>query len=279
MIRSTSEDGKPVCIAELRGIGVYLDNFAIGDLAEGPAHRRQRFVDALTSGGTLLFSWANAIEVAGPQGQSANAVTAFLDSIGPHWIPLEMNPWRVAEREKKDPPGRAPVSECFMEKYFMERASRQGSTLLGESECSFPLGAVVDWVHEKRQEVRQYGPEVDRALREGLEPLYAEYNKDPKSLDRLLPQISFNEQRPAEYALVHLQRKLVQEKKPLGPNDGLDFCHAAVGAAYARLATLDKHWKRRVESLPEANRLAKVFYAPQLDQLVDLLAGGADIVL
>jgi len=78
MIRLTGgEDGKILCAAQLEGISVYLDNWALIDLAKGCAHRRKRFVDALQRGGTLFFSWTNAVELAGPQGASAIAVRAF----------------------------------------------------------------------------------------------------------------------------------------------------------------------------------------------------------
>lgn len=54
-------------------------------------------------------------------------------------------------------------------------------------------------------------------------------------------------------------------------NDALDFCHAALAAAYGSLVALDRQWKRRVEDLPKPNGLAKVYYRPELDQLVDML--------
>jgi len=37
------------------------------------------------------------------------------------------------------------------------------------------------------------------------------------------------------------------------------------------MITLDKQWKRLVENLPSHNRLAKVYYRPQVDELVNLL--------
>lgn len=277
MMRITTEGGRPLAKAELRGFGVYLDNFALIAFAKGPTSRRQRFVEALTAGGTLLFSWTNAIEVAGPQGASVTAVRAFLDSIGPHWVPVEMDLWAVAQREKAGLLKKAPLSENFVNAYFKDRIhdlSPTASTVVDLSDPSFfALGAVLDWVHGKRNSARQSGPEMDQALREKMELLDAEYAKDPNCLDRLLPPIPFDEKCPATYVLIHLQRMLWMEKKAyqLKANDGLDFCHAVLGAAYGSLAALDKQWKRRIESLPEANRLAKVFYAPELCQLVNLL--------
>jgi len=277
MMRITTKGGRPFCEAELGGVGVYLDNFALIHLAKGPTSRRQRFVDALRAGGTLLFSWTNAIEVAGPQGASANDVRAFLDSIGPHWVPVEMNVWAVAQREKAGLLKKSPLSESFVNAYFKDRIhdlSPGASTVVDLSAPSFfRLGAVVDWVHGKREDARRSGPEMDQALREKMDRLDAECAKGPKSLDSVLPPIPFDEKWPATYVLIHLQRMLWMEKKAyqLKANDGLDFCHAAVGAAYGSLAALDKQWKRRIESLPAANRLAKVFYRRELDQLVNLL--------
>jgi hypothetical protein len=277
MMRFTTEREKPYCAAELRGFGVYLDNFALIAFAKGPTSRRQRFVEALTAGGTLLFSWTNAIEVAGPQGLSETAVPAFLDSIGPHWVPVEMDPWAVEQREKAGLLRRAPLSENFVNIYLKDRThdlSPTASTVVDLSDPSFfALGAVVDWVHGNRNSALQSGPEIDQALREELERLHAQYIKDQRYLDRRLPAIPFSEQLPATYVLAHLLRRLVLEKNAyqFKRNDGLDFCHAVLGAAYGSVAALDKQWKRRIESLPEANRLAKVFYVRELDQLVDLL--------
>lgn len=65
-------------------------------------------------------------------------------------------------------------------------------------------------------------------------------------------------------------RTLIVEAKghPLKPGDALDFSHAVMASAFASVATLDKHWKRRVEGLPKPNGLARVYYEPELDQMV-----------
>lgn len=62
----------------------------------------------------------------------------------------------------------------------------------------------------------------------------------------------------------------------LKKGDGRDLCHAVLGAGYGSIAALDKHWKRRVESLPTPNGLARIYYATQLDQLVTDLEAAAD---
>jgi hypothetical protein len=51
--------------------------------------------------------------------------------------------------------------------------------------------------------------------------------------------------------------------------DGIDFCHAVMASAFANFATLDKQWKRRVESLPQPNRGTRIYYEPELGAMVD----------
>ncbi|MEE8224908.1 MAG: hypothetical protein V3R42_04230 [candidate division NC10 bacterium] len=274
MIRFTGENGNLEIVAETRGYNVYLDNDSVIDIANGSAPRRQRFVNALRSKGTLLFSWANAVEIAGPQGRSADAVRAFLDSVGPAWVPLESNAWEVAWREAAGLTSGVAVSEHFMRVYFEERAA----ALLPEggpvddlpSGSFFRLGAVLDWVQQNREEVRTYSDPLDDALGGRLGQLGAEYARDTSSLDRLLPSCHFDFQRPATFVLVHLQRLLVREAKAYRfmPHDGLDFCHAVMAAAYGSVIALDKQWKRRVEVIPSANQLARTYYRPELDKLI-----------
>jgi len=277
VIRFVVAGDGPEVIAETRGYGVYLDNDALVELARRCPSRRRRFADALRAKGTLLFSWANAVEIAGPQGDSADAVRVFLDSIGSHWVPLESNAWKVEEKEDSGQTTRAAVSERFMGSYFEERSGELlpngGSVDDLPPDDFFRLGAVLNWVHEKRDMVRGYGGELDAALQSRLQHLRTEYDRDATSLDRLLPPRPFDEQHPATFVLVHLQRLLVLESKAYRfmRNDGLDFCHAVMATAYGSVITLDRHWKRRVQSLPSANQLARVYYRPELDEMVGLL--------
>ena len=86
MIRVTARvDGRPFTFnATVSGLAIYLDSWALIDLAEGDPSRRKRFVATLQSGAELLFSVTNVAELSGPQGQSIDIVRNFLDEIGPH---------------------------------------------------------------------------------------------------------------------------------------------------------------------------------------------------
>jgi hypothetical protein len=100
MMKFVAKEDELTCVAELSGcFGVYLDTDSLIELATGAVLRRQRFVDALLRGGDLLFSFTNAVEIAGPQGTTATAIRSFLDSVRSHWIPLELDPWKVVRRE------------------------------------------------------------------------------------------------------------------------------------------------------------------------------------
>ena len=50
------DDGLPQVVAQLSGVAVYLDNWAIIELANGDPKRRERFVAALKSCGLLALT-------------------------------------------------------------------------------------------------------------------------------------------------------------------------------------------------------------------------------
>lgn len=280
MIKVTTEKDELVCVAELNGrLGVYLDNDSLIELATGAKSRRRRFLDALAIGGDLLFSYMNAVEIAGPQGKTATAIRCFLDDVKSYWTPLGMNPWEVARREANGFLGQAPVSESFMKAYFEEHAY---DLALGDREVFdlsansfFRLGSVLDWVQEHRDDIRRHAGEIDHMFCSLLKQLRDDYDKNESALDRDAPSVPLDHQRPATFVLNHLLRMLVLEAKAFHykKNDGLDFCHAVLASAYGSMITLDNQWKRRVENLPCHNHLAKVYYRPQVDELVDLLEG------
>ena len=156
MIRFTTDDGQVSGVAELGDrVGVYLDNDVVSELAR-PGDLRDRFVLALRRRGTLLFSFANAMEVS-----ISNNVRSFLDDLGPEWIPMALSPWDVVRREQASAGPSAPVSERFVTSFFQERAAQlspNGSRLLDLSaETFFRLSADRSgpfWTGSRRKERR-----------------------------------------------------------------------------------------------------------------------------
>jgi hypothetical protein len=152
--------------ASLTGIAVYLDNFAIMDLAEGSTSRRERFLAAIQSGRSgLLFSISNVVDLTGPQGASLDAVRTFLDEIGPHWFPVELDPAIVVERERNGAvPAMTCLSERFLRDYFADRLRTYSGTVIDLSPNFFRLGHVLDWIEHQRESIRHGMAELDAAL-------------------------------------------------------------------------------------------------------------------
>lgn len=272
MIRATlSNDGQRVTVdATVSGLAVYLDNWAIIDLAKGDPSRRRRFVDAICTGGDLLFSSTNAAELTGPQGKSFDTVKRFLDQIGPYWFPVELNPFKVVERELKGlGSAESCVSTSFMEAYFVDRMtdySPRSGKVTDLSEDFFRLGAVMDWVAQS-DSIPKRSAEFDDVLRT-IRERRTEYERNPSRLDQKFR--TFNPSQPATFTCGNLLKTLIVESKAyqVKKGDGLDFCHAVIASAFASVATLDKHWKRRVENLPKPNKLAHIYSRRELDKMV-----------
>ena len=91
--------------------------------------------------------------------------------------------------------------------------------------------------------------------------------------------MTFKPRFPATFTYVNLVRTLILESKSfqMTPGDGIDFCQAVIGTAFCNFATLDKKWKRRIEMLPP-NNLARIYYDPELDALVDDIEIGLSII-
>lgn len=276
------DDGLPQVVAQLSGVAVYLDNWAIIELANGDPKRRERFVAALKSCGSLLFSFTNSIELGEAEGEPAERVRVFLDEIGAHWIPLELNPWTVAKREAAGKTEPTPcISFVFVEAFFKDRLyelSPGGSKIVDLSADNFfKMSSAMKWANEQKDQTRAGTKEIDDTLIARVASDYAEFKKDPSSLDKTVPLVEYGQSTPARFALLNLLRQLVSEAKQftLKKGDGRDLCHAVLGSAYGSLAALDKHWKRRVEALPKPNGLARIYSANELDKLVGDLEGAA----
>jgi len=257
------------------GVAAYLDNFAILEFAKPyQAIRRERFVKALVkANGSLLISVTNCVELAALQGRSAASVRSFLNELGVHWVPVELDPRKVMAREAQGRTENACLAVDLMHAFFQDRTAElfAPKTIVDLSPESFcQLGAIMDWMGERREKMTQNAEALDKILFEVIQNLRAKYDADPKSIDHHLPPIPWDQRLPATFVWTHINRGLVREAKGyrLKKGDGRDLCHAVVGAAYGSFAALDKHWKRRIEALPKPNALAKIYYAPELDQLV-----------
>ena len=132
----------------------------------------------------------------------------------------------------------------------------------------------MDWLAPKRDEIISGKRKMGGMLKDQILAYRTEYENNPGWLNANLPEVRLTATRPATFVYRNLLRLLVREAKgwQIMPNDGIDFGQAVIGTAYASITTLDKHWKRRVETiLPKPNPLAKIYYRPELDKMVQAI--------
>ena len=165
MISATEDSQGQLRIeARLGGIAAYLDNYAVIELAKGNADRRQAFVDSIHKGGALLFSGANAVELAGPKGASRAAVLDFLEAIGARWIPIELAPWDVSVREQAGiDPSEACVDKDFLSEFYRDRHARFPQ-IDPASDDFWNLRWAVDWTAEQGRHFLNQLPHLDAEL-------------------------------------------------------------------------------------------------------------------
>lgn len=274
MIRAViGPDGAPTFLSSVSGVPVYLDNFAIKYLAKGDRALRSRFLTALQQGADLLFSLNNAVELVGPQGHSAAAFKAFLDEIGPHWFPIETDPTIVLDRESRGYDfGKCCFSGELLKAYFQSRTSADvpgsGRVIDLSSDNFFKLGLFVDWLRPHKDHFDAQRVRFDGILQDGVKKCRAKVAQGRNWLDYALPTQS-DSAKLATFAYYNLMRNLIADRgDTLKEGDGSDFFHAVMASAYSTFAALDKHWKRRIENLPKPNRLARIYYEPELPQMV-----------
>lgn len=271
MIRATASADGPIMTlnATVSGPVVYLDNWAIYDLAEGDSSRRRRFIEAMHSGMDLLFSVTNVAELWGPQGQSAKAVRKFLDDVGPHWIPVELSPVDVIQRELNGAdPNSACISETFLKSYIAHRMRMQTGKVIILSDDFFCLGAILEYVDPQRESLRGGSAEFDDMLKSKMSSVLDRSKQDPDWLDKAFPVIPFNPRRRAFFVYQNFLRIMAVDADSLKKGDGMDFCHAVMACAFGSFATLDKRWKCRADSLPKPNELPRIYGPLELEQMV-----------
>ena len=128
---------------------------------------------------------------------------------------------------------------------------------------------MLDWVCEQRDSIRKSAQEMDAKLIEVVREEQMLFKQDEAAINRKYPVLPFNPLTPATFTFVSLRRRLITDRQQqLKKGDGLDYCHAVMASVFSSVAALDKHWKRRIESLPKPNKLAKIYYQPELDRMV-----------
>lgn len=237
--------------ATVNGLPVYLDNHSFIQLAGRDEARRRRFIEMMKTDCDLLFSVSNAAEISRSEGDSAKRILAFLDEIGAHWFPVELDPHEVTQRELTENKygGEAFVSRSFLRNVL---ALRGIDRLNDPADELFRLGFVFNgWLHPQRQSIADGLRQLDEALIQRIEEYRGKAKSDGGWLDRSFPALEFNPSKPATFTYVNMVRHLVDDRSfHLKRGDGIDFCHAVIGASYASCMTLARQTLEAADSEP-----------------------------
>lgn len=283
MIRfEATSDGFPKINIALDGVGVFLDQFALAKLAKDNVPRRLRFTQAIRAGGDLVFAVSNAAEITGPTGDSAKQIQSFLSDLGAHWFPVEMDAKMVTDREidvmfgtSVNGSNLADSIACkkLVQDFFRDRLVTHAKGVLVDlsPDYFFDLGWFMEKLAPQRDSILAGKAKLDTILRERVLAHRKKYDHDPKWIDQAFPNVPFDPRFPTTFTYAHLMRLLISEAKShqIVKNDGIDFGQAVVAPGITKFATLDKHWKRRIDQLPKPNNLAQIYSANELDALVD----------
>jgi hypothetical protein len=274
VIRATfKSDGSILTLnASVNGPAVYLDNWAIIELAKKDSSRRRRFIDLVRSGAEVLFSVTNAAELSGPKGDSADAIRTFLDEIGPHWFPVKLDVTEAVNLETRGKDrGAVCIDEHFFKSYVADRMrsyAPDSGKVISLSDDFFSLAPILDRVGPQWKSIKDGSAGFDKMLKNKMSAVHEKCKLDPLLLDKKFPLVPFDPARPASFVYHNLLRTMAIESNSLTKNDGLDFCHAVMGCAFANFTTLDTGWKRRIANLPKPNWLACIYSYSDLTRMV-----------
>ncbi len=218
-------NGKSGLRFELRQPAIYLDHCAVIDISESKKYS-DRFFNTFKSKGTLCVSWLSFLEIAQNSGQSHSLIQNFIRNVGPHWLPLEMNPYQVMLSEKKGLSG-------FDAAVSSELASFYGAHLVNSAKEDLE-----DFVSWTQSDVFQ------AEVRPRFEMLKAELWDKSLKLGKLA-NLNKIDENSFEYIFRGLLKVLSKQSCSV-ENDSIDLLHASIGIGYCDFVVLDKKWKELV---------------------------------
>lgn len=250
---------------------IYIDNDSLSELAKHSA-LGDRFLACLQHCGTLLFSMSNAVDLAGPQGRSADVVRDFLDRVGSRWAPFEFNAFRLARREvgQESHEGSPAASPVLIHALVLQQLEDAGTAIVGVGSELLRLGRIVEYVQRDRTAVMQDMQRLKDAAAALVSDSRQKFLQDPGALDRLYPPMSFSPATPAMYVLNETLRIVTRQARShtWSTNDGIDMAHAVSAVAYADLILLDRQWKERMQMVHLPLGSAEIFYRFEIDQFL-----------
>lgn len=92
---------------------IYMDTWAL-DLFSKDQALRDRFLELFKDRGTLLISVMLAMEIGANVAAERPELQLFLDAVGPHWVPLTIDPFAVVAAQEQPGSTHGCVSAGFM---------------------------------------------------------------------------------------------------------------------------------------------------------------------
>ncbi len=222
---------------------VYLDHWALRTFSED-ANLAGRLTAALGArNGTLALSWLNVAEFSKlTSQQQGSQAEALLDAILPRVFFLEVEPFRVIDREDEllaGAPARPPHGDAAFLRALIDL--RPGSLK--------PLTARDLFTVVQNSQLAKGFDDLADTVVGRVETLRQEFDADPDFRSAVgRPPNRLQIQRGTRFIVRELVRALIVDKgTKITRNQAIDLLHAVVPVAYCDLVLLDKHWETQVD--------------------------------
>lgn len=245
---------------------IYLDHWALRRLSEKPA-LGGRFLGAFAHRGTVMFSLMNVAEIARDASpHRAREVRAFLARLGPHWVPMTIDPLRIIDAEETGTVA-DDMHPCVSVGFLTDPAF---ATRLATGPVS--LAHVVDLTRPPDgDELIQATDRNTDVLRRGIQDRRDAYAARPSDLDNTYPRLPFDQTKPMRGIYCALARFTITDTFALDGNHARDLFHAIASVRCAQMVTLDAHWAAQVRKLKLSPEFVRVYSEKDFDTfLADL---------
>jgi len=250
---------------------IYLDHWALRRLSENLT-LGARFLGAFTRRGTVMFSLMNVAEIARDASpHRAKEVRDFLESVGPYWIPMTIDPVRIIDAEERGETAHGP-HPCLSVGFLTEPAFAASLT-----KGVVSLAHVVDLTRRPHgDDLIQTTDRKTAELQDIIQKFRDAYPANPKDLEKMYPLLKFDAAKPMRGIHNGLVRYTITDSFTLNDNHARDLYHAIASVRCAQMVTLDAHWAGQVRKLKLPPEFVKVYSEVELDAfLADLEAAPA----
>ena len=249
---------------KIRKPAIHLDHWALRRISSED-NFRFIFLSFFRCKGTLVFSWANVLDIVGQDdGRSLDEIKSFLSEIGEQWALARMSPGPVMRDEENPNFSNSPpwVDIDFLKMYY---PIIHGGPLT--------LSRIIDLVNANREDLKKQREDNQREIKTIIEESRVEFAKS-KTILELYKKIiikTYEERRFCRAVFSGLLRAIFSRQDQFKDNDVTDFFHSVVNLAYSDIVLLDKHWKNLAESMPRLRPSVKVYKEGELIEFFKFL--------